>query len=222
MMRFDIPILGYRGHEPLARNISLEVEPGSCILLAGTNGSGKSTLLRALAASEPRNFLLPTGIPKVKGFTVREFIRTGCFKESGWAGRLSAGLSRRMEEALNTLGISDLGDRDLSTLSDGQFQKACLAIALTRQAQLLLLDEPTAFLDVSARRSVLHTLRDLTRSAGISVIFSSHDLADALPVIDRLIGLTPDHRFLSSAPASAPSPASPLSPEAVLEQLFPN
>ena len=233
-----LPSIGY-GSRILAKDIRLTLLPGECILLAGANGCGKTTLLRTIEAgnrgairkqlplrdvSTPGRakrgssrrgtaagaerfsvLYLPTGIPKVKGFTVREFIRTGCYKDSAW------NLDSRIRDALETLGISELGDRDLSTLSDGQFQKAILAIALSRRADLLLIDEPTAFLDVPGRRAVLQTLRTLTRERGLSVIFSSHDIVDALDVADRVIGITPSHSFLSSGPDDR---------EAVLDRLF--
>lgn len=211
-----LPSIGY-GSRILARDIRLTVAPGSCILLAGANGCGKTTLLKAIEAERLSVLYLPTGIPKVKGFTVREFIRTGCYKDSAWKredGHSTAcpwNLESRIRDALETLGISELGDRDLSTLSDGQFQKAILAIALSRRADLLLIDEPTAFLDVPGRRAVLQTLRTLTRERGLSVIFSSHDIVDALDVADRVIGITPSHSFLSSGPDDR---------EAVLDRLF--
>ena len=212
MIRIDLPSIGY-GSRVLARDIRLDVAPGECILLAGPNGCGKTTLLRSI----PGALLIPTGIPKVKGFTVRSFIRTGCFLESRW--KRSEALEGRITDALATLGIADLDGRDLSTLSDGQFQKACLAIALTRRTDLLLLDEPTAFLDVEGRRMVLQTIRDMSLKSGIPVLFSSHDLRDALEVADRVAGITPDGRFLVSAPADAPAEA-PLTREAVLDRLF--
>ena len=119
----------------------------------------------------------------------------------------------KMEEALDVLGIQELKGRDISTLSDGEFKKACLAVGLTRRAEVLLLDEPTAFLDVENRISVLQTLREVARKTGTTILFSSHDLHDALPVVDRVFALTRDGRFLVSDTDNK---------EAVLRTAFPN
>lgn len=208
MIRIALSSIGYGSHK-LARDIRLDIAGGECILLAGANGCGKTTLLRALSRQHPEALFLPTGIPKVKGFTVREFIRTGCFRESRW--KRSDGLEDRIAEALTALGIADLDGRDLSTLSDGQFQKACLAIALTRRADLLLLDEPTAFLDAEGRRATLRTIREMSRRSGIPVLFSSHDLREALEIADRVAGITKEGQFLLSGTSDR---------EAVLDRLF--
>ena len=235
------------GNQPLVRDISFEMAPGECVLLAGANGTGKTTLLRTLAevgrGSEtcatlgtleggahlwegrrsrsdrrvsdplPTSALIPTNIPKVKGFTVESFIHTGCYRESDWRGRISEEVAMKMEEALEVLGIQELKNRDISTLSDGEFKKACLAVGLTRQAEVLLLDEPTAFLDVENRISVLQTLQEVARKTGTAILFSSHDLHDALPVVDRVFVLTRDGRFLVSGADDK---------EAVLRAAFPN
>jgi ABC-type cobalamin/Fe3+-siderophores transport system ATPase subunit len=103
------------------------------------------------------------------------------------------------------LGIEALKERDISTLSDGEFQKACLATGLTRKAEVLLLDEPTAHLDVENRIDVLRTLREVARKTGTAVLFSSHDLHDALQVADRVFALTRDGRFLASETFDKPS-----------------
>jgi iron complex transport system ATP-binding protein len=248
-LQVHLSSIGYGDHI-LVRDISFELSPGECILLAGANGTGKSTLLKTLAdggmgprdlrslrdlrpshgkpwappSNEPRVaqsrgpmppsarvILIPTNIPKVKGFTVEAFIRTGCYRESDWKGRMSKEAAERMEEALEVLGIQGLKERDISTLSDGEFKKACLAVGLTRQAEVLLLDEPTAFLDVENRISVLQTLRDVARKTGTAVLFSSHDLHDALSVVDRVFALTRDGRFLASTDK-----------ENVLKEVFPS
>ena len=238
------------GDRILVRDISFEMAPGECVLLAGANGTGKTTLLKALSSGgmgpenlrsqsdlrpshkwappsnvprvaqfsgpippEDRIILIPTNIPKVKGFTIESFIHTGCYRESDWRGRISEEVAARMEEALEVLGIQELKYRDISTLSDGEFKKACLAVGLTRQAEVLLLDEPTAFLDVENRISVLQTLREVARKAGTAILFSSHDLHDALPVVDRVFVLTKDGRFVASEADNK---------EAVLRTAFPN
>ena len=142
--------------------------------------------------------IIPTRIPKIKGFTVEEFVRTGCYKESDWAGRLSVEMEKRLTEALELLGLKELKNRDISTLSDGEFQKACIAVGLTRNCSLLMLDEPTAFLDVDGRAMVLEALRKVAEDTGICVIFTSHDLHVSLQFCHRVLAFTPDGRFLES------------------------
>lgn len=228
--------IGY-GDRILVRDISFGIAPGEVILLAGPNGSGKTTLLKALAKDSSKipssasgllgmtkdghsersegihtnTILIPTNIPKVKGFTVEAFIQTGCYAESDWRGRISADAAGRLDAALELLGIKHLKERDIATLSDGEFQKACLAVGLTRQAEVLLLDEPTAFLDVENRIGVLQALRDIARKTGTAVLFSSHDIHDAVQVADRVFALTRDGRFIDSADK-----------EAALQEAFPD
>ena len=229
--------IGY-GDRILVRDISFGIVPGEVVLLAGPNGSGKTTLLKALAKDSskipssasgipgmtkdchsersegiyPHTVLIPTNIPKVKGFTVEGFIQTGCYAESDWRGRISADAAARLDAALELLGIKELKERDIATFSDGEFQKACLAVGLTRKAEVLLLDEPTAFLDVENRLSVLQALRDIARKTGTAVLFSSHDIHDAVQVADRVFALTRDGRFIASTQENRP---------AVLREAFP-
>lgn len=189
----DITI-GY-GHRVIASGISLSLEKGECVLLCGANGSGKTTLLKALAGHGAA--MVPARIPKVGGFSVREFIRTGCYKDTSLSGRPSPEGARAMDEAMETLGIEQFSGRDISTLSDGEFQKACIASALARRSETILLDEPTAYLDPDSRIMVLQALRSV--SGKRAVLFSSHDIDQAACVCTRVMGLTRDGRFLDSA-----------------------
>ena len=193
------------GEHVLAPDVTFHLEGGECVLLAGANGCGKSTLLR-LIGEKKRCVFIPTGIPKVKGFTVEAFVRTGCFKESNWAGRLSEESERRLQGALDLLGLRAQAGQDIATLSDGEFQKACIAVGLTRRADVLLLDEPTAFLDVENRVMVLRTLRKVAQETGMAVLFSSHDLHDALQVAHRVLAFTPAGTFLESTQKNRPEP----------------
>lgn len=169
------------GDRILCREVEFSTLPGDCILLCGANGSGKSTMLRMIASVYPQATLIPTGIPKVKGFTLEEFILTSCYSESNWRSRISPAQQKRIDNAVSLLGLDgkggeDLRGRDISTLSDGEFQKACIAAALSRNSEIILMDEPTAFLDTENKIMVLNALRDAARKTGKVVIFSSHDI----------------------------------------------
>lgn len=185
--------IGHRGRT-LYSGVDIEIRESECIMLCGANGSGKTTLLKALAAMEGRDIvMIPTRIPKVAGFTLREFIRISCFSQSDLAGRLSPGQESQIDKALDLLELSDLTTRDISTLSDGEFQKGSIAAALVRKASIILLDEPTAFLDAENRINVLRTLRQLCSTQDRpAVIFSTHDLHDGLAVCDKVVALGSD------------------------------
>ena len=136
-----------------------------------------------------RVILVPARIPKVQGFSVTDFVATSCYRESDWLGRLPAKIRSRILETLETLGIGHLAARDISSLSDGEFQKAAIATALLQQAEVILLDEPTAFLDVDSRESALCTLREVALRKQVSIIFSSHDIHTAAKYCTRVFGM---------------------------------
>ena len=164
--------------------VSFDINEGDCIMLCGANGSGKTTLMKSLVQSSDLVCMIPTRIPKVKGFTTEEFIRLGSDEYD-------------VTEAAGILGLSKLLNQDISTLSDGEFQKACIAIALAKKASIILLDEPTAFLDAENRRAVMHCFKRLcnTESNAPSVIFSTHDLHEAQAVCNKVIALGADGVF---------------------------
>ncbi len=170
------------GHEgrPLCSGITFDICQGDCIMLCGANGSGKTTLMKVLCNThngklfnhssdklsenpdrEIECIMIPSRIPKVAGFTLREFIRISCFSKSDLYGKLSPAEEAALDKAITTLRLTHLADRDISTLSDGEFQKAGIASALVRKADIIMLDEPTAFLDAENRISVLNTLKSI-------------------------------------------------------------
>ena len=175
--------IGYKG-KTLFSDINLDICEGDCILLCGANGSGKTTLLKALAdiKTEIGTAMIPTRIPKVKGFTLREFIYLSCNNST----------ESELDEALEMLSLSILSDRDISTLSDGEFQKGTIAAAIAKGAQVIYLDEPTAFLDAENKKRVLKALRSLCENTGKAVIFSSHDLYEGLNICNKVIALGAD------------------------------
>lgn len=188
------------GGKALARNINFRISRGECVFLCGANGTGKSTLMRTLAGLIPpvdgktgpdstRTVLIPARIPKVEGFTAAEFIAAGCYRDSDWLGRISARRRSGIMGVMEDVGIRHLAEKDISELSDGEFQKAAIAAAMMQEADVIMLDEPTAFLDVDSRDSVLSCLKSLAGRGRVSVIFSSHDIAVASGHCSRMFGL---------------------------------
>ena len=195
------------GKKVLYENVSFDINEGDCIMLCGANGSGKTTLLKAIAGLQHpgcRVTMIPSRIPKVKGFSVKEFVKVSCFKQTDMAGKLSEHDATTLEKALDRLGIAHLKDRDISTLSDGEFQKACIAASLVQHAGVILLDEPTAFLDAENKTSVLQALRGLCKEKDSpAVIFSTHDLHEGLKACNRVIALGADGIFRITSMAGA-------------------
>lgn len=195
--------IGHRDRT-LYSGADIRLREGDCVMLCGANGSGKTTLLKMLAEMKDSQggeiVMIPSRIPKVQGFTLLEFVRISCYRQSDLGGRLSSGQEARIDGALASLGLEELSSRDISTLSDGEFQKGSIASALVRRASVMLLDEPTAFLDAENRIGVLKTLRALCetpddRGFRPAIIFSTHDLHDGLAVCNKVMALGSDGKF---------------------------
>lgn len=175
--------IGYKG-TILYKSVSFDINEGDCIMLCGANGSGKTTLMKVLTRISDNICMIPTRIPKVKGFTTEEFIKLGCNGND-------------VIKAAEALGLERLMYQDISTLSDGEFQKACIAVAIAKKAPIILLDEPTAFLDAENRRVVLHYLKKLCSREvhAPAIIFSTHELHEAKVVCNKVIALGADGIF---------------------------
>lgn len=187
----------------LLEDMSYSLQPGRLIALLGRNGTGKSTLLRTLAGLHApldgrlllgeRNFLTlsspdrarfvsivqthlgPTGLLRA-----RELVNLGRHPHVPWHGRLSSADHEAVEEAMSATGSLHLSQRVVETLSDGERQRVMLARAVAQATPLILLDEPTAFLDVNGKLEMLRVLREMTETGRATIIVSTHDLHLAL------------------------------------------
>ena len=183
------------GHKDkvLYEGVCLDIREGDCIMLCGANGSGKTTLLKTIAGMRGDISMIPSRIPKVPGFTLKEFI--GLALNNNRSTQLK---EESISAAMAKMNITSLTDRDIATLSDGEFQKGCIAIALAKKSAIILLDEPTVFLDAENRIKVLQNLREICDRGSDrlpAVIFSTHDLYEGTSVCNKVIALGADGIF---------------------------
>ncbi|MBN1241836.1 MAG: ABC transporter ATP-binding protein [Spirochaetales bacterium] len=207
----------------LLRNITLTLPPGRFVALVGPNGAGKSTLLRTLVGMQSplAGTVRLRGLP-IKSLTVEDRARLAACVftdrfDSGWftvsdivsfgrypytdaRNRLTESDREIVSEAIRETGLSGFESRRFAELSDGEKQKALTARAVAQDAPLLVLDEPTAFLDAPARIEVFHLAARLARTRGKAVIVSTHDVDLALRHAEELWILDREHRFSSGAP----------------------
>ncbi len=193
----------------VASAIDAQLASNSLTCLIGSNGVGKSTLLRTLAgfqpsldgeillnekplsAHTPRELakeisVVLTSKPDVTHLTIREVVGIGRSPYTGFWGTLSTADEHIVDEALQQVGISHLVARNIQELSDGERQKAMIAKALAQQTSLIILDEPTAFLDFPSKVEVLQMLRRLAHEQHKTILLSTHDVELALQLSDCL------------------------------------
>lgn len=205
----QIGFRGRRGSCPIAAPISASIAAGELVLLAGVNGAGKTTLLRTIAGlqaplggeirlqgarqaeldarSQARRLaLVLTQRPPALALRVHELVALGRSPHLSRWGRLQPADHEAVADALARAGADHLAGRDLSQLSDGERQKVMIARALAQATPLLLLDEPTAHLDLRGRRALLALMRQLAQAEGKALLLSTHELPLALPAADRL------------------------------------
>ena len=203
--------LGY-GDRPVLDGLDLVVPDGSFTVLVGPNACGKSTLLRGLArmlrpragsvlldgaevSSLPakevarRLGLLPQGPTAPEGMTVVDLVGRGRYPHQGLLGRWSAADEAAVAEAMAVTGTADLAGRDVEELSGGQRQRVWLAMALAQQTPLLLLDEPTTYLDIAHQVEVMDLLADLHDAGGRTLVAVLHDLNHAARYATHLVAM---------------------------------
>lgn len=199
--------VGY-GSCAIAGPLNLEIDAGQLICLLGPNGSGKSTLLRTLAGLQPalggaaeisgdpvsslsparlarKISLVLTDPVRDSNLTVYSLVALGRYPYSGWMGILDAKDKESIARAIEAAGISSFSNRKLSTLSDGESQKVMLARALAQDTPLMMLDEPTAHLDLPSRIQLMQLLHRLARETNKGILISTHELDLALQVADE-------------------------------------
>ena len=200
--------IGYRRRVVLA-HLTMSASKGELVALIGRNGLGKSTLLRTIARLQPaisgeviidgkplgqysRNELagllsiVSTEPVGVSHLTVKQLVSFGRFPYTNWIGKLTETDAAFVEDAMRSVGIESLGNKHLHEISDGERQRAMIARTLAQDTDLILLDEPTAFLDMPNRYEVVHLLRQLTRTKKKTILFSTHDLNIAMHQADKL------------------------------------
>lgn len=216
-------VASYEGREVL-HGVDIAFRPGAITVVLGANASGKSTLLRALARLLPltsgtvtldgddvralpskvlarRVGLLPQSSTAPPGITVGELIARGRYPHQRLLQQWSADDARAVDTAVHATGLNDLVDRPLDELSGGQRQRAWIALLLAQDTPVMLLDEPTTYLDIAHQLEVLELIRDLNRSQERTVIMVLHDLDQACRYADELIVLKEGEVVTTGAPA---------------------
>ena len=197
--------------------------PGELVCLLGENGTGKSTLIRTICGFQPalggeatllgKNLLqlserelsklaavVLTDRVIVPNATVEELVGLGRSPYTGTFGILNDEDKEIVHTSIEKCGILHKKKERLSNLSDGEKQKAFIAKALAQDTQIIILDEPTAFLDMPARVEIMQLLRQIANKSGKSVLMSTHDLDLALQMADKLWLLSPEKSLLSGTP----------------------
>ncbi|KSW23776.1 ABC transporter ATP-binding protein [Cellulomonas sp. B6] len=219
----DAVTVGY-DDRVVVHDMTLSVAPGAITAIVGANGCGKSTLLRAMArllkARTGRVLLdgtpidtmpsrevatvlglLPQTPVSPEGIAVADLVGRGRYPHQGWFRRWTAQDDAVVEQALVATDTLDLADRPVDELSGGQRQRVWIAMALAQQTDVLLLDEPTTFLDVAHQVEVLDLLTDLNRERGTTIVMVLHDLNLAARYADDLVALTDGRLYAQGDPA---------------------
>lgn len=207
--------VGYRGHR-VVEDISLSLPCGRLVCLLGPNGAGKSTLLRTLCGFQPPIegtvtisgsdlttmsaaevarlvSVVLTDRPPTPSLTAAEMVGMGRAPYTGFWGRLGDDDRRLVSEAMTTVGIAPLATRRMGQLSDGERQKVMIAKALAQHTPVIVLDEPTAFLDYPSKVAVMKTLARLAHDEGKTILMSTHDLELAAQLGDELMEIENKH-----------------------------
>lgn len=227
-LQTDEVSLGYGGRE-IVSSLSLQIPTGKVSVIIGANGCGKSTLLRGMARlltpthgavildgksvhSTPSKEiakvmgLLPQAPSAPEGITVADLVGRGRYPHQGWFRRWTPADDRAVTEALIATDTLTLADRPIEEMSGGQRQRVWIAMALAQETDVLLLDEPTTYLDLSHQIEVLDLLTDLNRRRSTTIVLVMHDLNLACRYADHLIAMRDGQVVAGGAPAEVITP----------------
>ncbi len=219
--------IGYkRGRRPprvVASGINVTLDHGEFVCLLGPNGAGKSTLMRTLAGMQPpldghvhiagrdvtemsatevaqHLSVVLTDRVSAGTMTVRDLVGLGRYPHTDWIGRFAPEDQEAVSWAIRAAGAGDLEYRNVAELSDGERQKVMIARALAQQPDLMILDEPTAFLDLPRRVEIMALLQNLAHTTRKAILLSTHDLDLALRCADRIYLLPSEGALQTGAP----------------------
>lgn len=201
--------VGYNG-QPLIRDISIGIEKGEIVTLIGPNGSGKSTILKSITRQlqmiagsvlidknslrdmayktlSTKMAVVLTERMKPELMTCHDVVATGRYPYTGRLGILSAEDEKKVEEAMTVVHAVELANRDFNAISDGQRQRILLARAICQEPEVIILDEPTSFLDIRHKLELLSILRNMAKKNDITVIMSLHEIDLAQKISDKII-----------------------------------
>ena len=201
--------VGYNG-KALIHDICIGIEKGEIVTLIGPNGAGKSTILKSITRQlkiisgnvtiaeenltklsfrdlSTKMAVVLTERMKPELMTCHDIVATGRYPYTGKLGILSREDEQKVDEAMEAVHAQELGDRDFNAISDGQRQRVLLARAICQEPEIIILDEPTSFLDVRHKLELLSILRDMAKRKKITVIMSLHEIDLAEKVADKII-----------------------------------
>jgi iron complex transport system ATP-binding protein len=225
ILKLDSLLLGYGSGKDaniLLPPLTSSASKGELIALIGQNGIGKSTLLRTITGlqlpisgkiilkgkdiTEFNRYdlagiigYISTEPVRVSNMRVFDLVSLGRYPHTGWTGKLEKEDLSMVGEAIEKVGLQKLKGRFINELSDGERQRAMVARVLAQDAEILVMDEPTAFLDIRSKYEVVHLLHDLSRTRGKTIIFSTHDLLTAISESDK-VWLALKDSFTEGAP----------------------
>lgn len=215
-------IIGYDG-QPIQQPLDLEVQAGEMICILGSNGCGKSTLLRTLAGLQDKLggsltiqgknadklndtdkaklfSLVLTDKVELENTTVFEMVALGRYPHSSWLGGLSEADKKAITKSIEMVRLTNKTECFFNCLSDGEKQRVMIAKALAQDTPLILLDEPTAHLDLPNRVKIMLLLRQLAHDTRRSVLISSHELDLALQTADKIWLMQPQKGICCGSP----------------------